>query len=87
MAEQTALSLKRDVERLLQAWPRESRGDDAAIPAAQAPAAAASPAPDLNAFKYVGFEHAFRGSIEEIRRRLEEYVPRFDGQAPAVPGG
>jgi SAM-dependent methyltransferase len=66
LAHQAALSLKRDVERLL------ARGDAGA-------AAPVLPPPDLDAFKYVGFEDAFRGSRDEIRARLAEYAPRFDG--------
>jgi O-antigen chain-terminating methyltransferase len=68
LAQQTALTLKREVERLLAAGP----------PAAGA-AAAPAPAPDLDAFKYLGFEDAFRGSREAIRARLADYVPLFAG--------
>ena len=32
---------------------------------------------DLDSHKYVGFEDQFRGSPEEIRRRVEEYLPVF----------
>ncbi len=32
---------------------------------------------DLDSHKYVGFEDQFRGSPEEIRRRVEEYLPIF----------
>jgi len=67
IAQQTALSLKRDVERLLESSrsPSESRSPVATV--------------DLDSFKYLAFEDAFRGSLEEIRRRLAEYVPRFAG--------
>jgi O-antigen chain-terminating methyltransferase len=80
MAEQTALALKRDVERLLAAATANGEGAAGAAAGGSAPAASVLPAPDLNAFKYVGFEHAFRGSPEEIRRRLDAYVPKFEGQ-------
>jgi O-antigen chain-terminating methyltransferase len=33
------------------------------------------------AFKYVGFEDRFRGSEDEIRRRLADYVPYFKGSS------
>ena len=36
-------------------------------------------APDLDAFKYVGFEDRFRGSQHEIRERLTDYLPIFTG--------
>ena len=77
LAQQTALALKRDVERV-----QASRPAAAAEPqAGAAPAAPPRSAVDLDAFKYVGFEDAFRGSPSEIRRRLEEYVPRFRGRS------
>jgi O-antigen chain-terminating methyltransferase len=40
--------------------------------------------PDLDAFKYVGFEDTFRGSRDNIRARFEEYAPRFDGLSNVV---
>ncbi len=75
LAQQTALSLKRDVERLL------AQGSAlVAAPGAAPPApGAAPPAPDLDSFKYLSFEDHFRGSQTEIRRRLTEYVPLFAG--------
>jgi O-antigen chain-terminating methyltransferase len=79
LAQQTALALKRDVERLLESPPAPATsatgGDQPGASHAAVPGAAA----DLNAFKYVGFEHVFRGSEDEIRRRLAAYVPRFMG--------
>jgi len=69
LAQQTALALKRDVERLLAA--RGATG--------QPSAAAPERPPDLDAFKYVGFEDAFRGSRDDIRARVAEYAPQFDG--------
>jgi O-antigen chain-terminating methyltransferase len=84
LAQQTALALKRDVERLF-ASPVASRSASAEGGAAVADDAHSPPtARDLNAFKYVGFEHAFRGSEAEIRRRLEAYVPRFVGQSDVL---
>ena len=77
LAQQTALALKRDVERLLASAPP--------VAAAGATAAAPSDGPiDLDAFKYVGFENAFRGSPADIRRRLEAYVPTFRGHADVL---
>jgi SAM-dependent methyltransferase len=37
-----------------------------------------------NAYKYVGFEDRFRGSEDEIRARLEFYVPHFAGAADVL---
>ena len=69
LAQQTALTVKREVERLTQAL----------TPAHEPTAAPALPAVDVNAFKYVGFEDAFRGSRDDIRARLADYAGRFDG--------
>lgn len=63
LAQQTALSLKREVERLV-------------MPAAGLPGAV-PPAVDLDAYTYLGFEDQFRGSVDEIRARLSDYVPLF----------
>jgi O-antigen chain-terminating methyltransferase len=65
--EQRLLALKRDVERA------SAGGDPGAAPA---PAAAES-------VTYVAFEDRFRGSPEEIRRRVEVYMP-FLESAPDV---
>lgn len=75
LAQQTSLALKRDVERLL------------AQGVGSAGSAPPSPPPDLDAFKYVGFEDAFRGSREDIRARLAEYAPKFDGLSDVIDFG
>ena len=79
LAQQTALSLKREVERLLE---RGATVTPASGAAAEQEAALPVPAAvgDLNSFKYLGFENEFRGAPEEIRRRLEAYVPLFAGR-------
>jgi SAM-dependent methyltransferase len=74
---QATTALKRELQR---------RPAEPAAPASLArgpePAAAAAPetaSDTFNAWKYVGFEDRFRGSQEEIRSRLEAYVPLFAG--------
>jgi O-antigen chain-terminating methyltransferase len=52
-----------------------------ALRAPGAPAPAPVPASDA---AYVAFENAFRGSREEIRDRLRDYVPLFAGRGPVV---
>ena len=42
-------------------------------------ALAAPPTGSLESHTYVGFEDQFRGSPEDIRERLSEYVPLFQG--------
>ena len=50
---------------------------------AEAPDGVAAPPPAADA-AYVAFENAFRGSREEIRDRLRDYVPKFGGLDPVV---
>lgn len=76
LAQQTSLSLKREVERLI-AGPTGSTG-----PANELPPSSSSI--DLNAFKYLGFEDQFRGSTDDISRRLTEYVELFAGQSDVL---
>ena len=54
---------------------------------AGAPARTDAFAPDLDAYKYVGFEDQFRGSREVIRARLESYLPHFEGLADVLDVG
>jgi len=77
LAQQTALSLKREVERVLTSGVAPALPSDTSTGGAAAPVVPASS--DLNSFKYLGFENEFRGPVEEIRRRLEAYVPLFAG--------
>jgi SAM-dependent methyltransferase len=84
--QQAGLMLKRELERgaAAPAPPAASAGARAAA-VADVPAAALSPrtgataADAVNAYKYVAFENKFRGSTEDIRTRLLQYVQLFDG--------
>jgi O-antigen chain-terminating methyltransferase len=101
LAQQTALSLKREVERLPAFAPGGASssvpafapgGASSSAPAfapAEAPsgregATARQAPPDLDAYKYLGFEESFRGSVEDIRARLASYVPIFEGQSDVL---
>jgi SAM-dependent methyltransferase len=75
---QALTAIKRQVERAAPALPSGPGPSPAAVRVAS-PDAFASP---LDAYKYVGFEHAFRGPEALIRERQESYVPFFRG----VPG-
>jgi len=82
--QQTGLMLKRELERGLAAGMAAAAPGGAGAKAAAAPAAAPpgppSPATDpVNAYKYVAFENKFRGSEDDIRARLLQYVEVFDG--------
>src|SRR5436190_2111358 len=74
IAEQRLIALKRDVQRVPAA-----REEDAAPAAASTSAAEAA--------TYVGFEDRFRGSQQEIRRRVEDYVPILSTASDVVDVG
>jgi SAM-dependent methyltransferase len=70
-AVQTATAvLKRELERSLQSGPS---GPHRPV----APDRPARPELALDSYKYVGFEDRFRGSQQDIRARLADYVPLF----------
>lgn len=81
LAQQTTLMLKREVEQLLsEGLHVETTGaDDRGAAPAEAATAGAHRAPDLDSITYVGFEDRFRGSQDEIRTRLADYLPMFEG--------
>ena len=80
LAQQTALSLKRDVEKLLAQ--KENLTSDSSFQEPVVPVSI-----DLNAFKYLSFEDQFRGAPDDISRRLTEYVELFAGQSDVVDMG
>ena len=63
----------------------------AAVPAApRAPALPAAPAPlatDDQSYRYVAFENRFRGSQDEIRARVADYLPYFEGASNVLDVG
>ena len=72
--QQATHGLKRELEKVatgsrIQADPG-SRSPD--------PTPSASQFDDLDSHKYVGFEDQFRGSPDEIRRRVQDYLPIFE---------
>jgi len=76
VVQQASLVLKRELARV------QSGAPAAAV--ATGPSAAAAPAttgqafqPALDAYKYLAFEDRFRGSRDDIRARLESYLPFF----------
>jgi O-antigen chain-terminating methyltransferase len=72
ITEQRLLALKRDVEKMRPDAP----GPDKAASTATAEAAT-----------YVGFEDRFRGSQQEIRRRVEDYLPILSNASDVVDVG
>jgi SAM-dependent methyltransferase len=76
VAQRAAAMTRREIERLAV---RPAARDTSSAPAAT-PRAAES----AHAYKYVAFEDRFRGSEEEIRARLTDYVGYFHGAADVL---
>ena len=81
VVQHAAHGLKRQVEKLSAGNPTSQIPDPKSQIASQGSRipdpGPASQFDDLDSHKYVGFEDQFRGSPEEIRRRVEEYLPIF----------
>jgi SAM-dependent methyltransferase len=78
--QQATATLKRELERLLATAPGTAADPRASR---QAPAAAVrteASGASIDSYKYVGFEDRFRGSRDEIRRRMADYVAEFAGR-------
>lgn len=71
LVNERTLSLKRELER-------QHSSDDRPAKPTEATGGPGIPA-DREAFKYLSFEDRFRGSRDEIRRRLSDYLPIFAG--------
>ena len=71
--QQASQNLKRELER------GQNRVRTGSEPDPDSAAQPASQMPDLDSHKYVGFEEQFRGSNDEIRARIADYVPLFAG--------
>ncbi|MBI2833575.1 MAG: class I SAM-dependent methyltransferase [Acidobacteria bacterium] len=89
--QRSSLAMKRELERLLAsaetgapALPPVSAVSGAGT-GALASAQAARPLADSH--KYVGFEDQFRGSEDEIRARVAEYLPYFEGASDVLDVG
>ncbi len=87
----TTSALRRQMEDLLQggasaggAARTESSGADRNAGSPPDPRAASA---SFDAQKYVGFEDLFRGSQEEIKSRLTDYVPDFEGASNVLDVG
>ena len=84
VSQQASLTVKRELERLTASTPNVTTPNSPTPNAARSNGAFA---PSLDAYKYVGFEEQFRGSQDEIRRRLESYLPFFDGRSNVLDVG
>src|SRR5262249_33730755 len=81
--QQATQNLKREVARVTSLPSGPSPASAAAAPPSTAPG---SQFDDVDSHKYVGFEDRFRGSREEIGRRVTEYLPIFSGTDQGSPG-
>jgi SAM-dependent methyltransferase len=81
--QQAAQTLKREIARLAEHGVPQAATSAlaAAAPAAQGQLAA------LDSHTYVGFEDQFRGSQEDIRGRVAEYLPVFEGTSDVLDVG
>ena len=77
--QQATQNIKREVGRLA-TTPSTGQG----VAAAPTSPNVAAAAPDLDSHKYVGFEDEFRGSADEIRRRVAEYLPVYAGASDVL---
>ena len=82
--EQRLLALKRDVESARSADPGP------AVPSASVSAAAGGATAftgSIDSLTYVAFEDQFRGATEDIRRRVDDYLPIFAGASNVMDVG
>ncbi len=82
VVQQATLVLKREVARFPSA-PVQPSVPSGAAPSSPTPAFS----PALDAYKYLAFEDRFRGSREDIRARLESYLPFFEGASDVLDVG
>ncbi|MDO8677488.1 MAG: class I SAM-dependent methyltransferase [Acidobacteriota bacterium] len=83
VAQRAAVMAKREIERLATGTPKEG-------PAVEAPPSLGAPfkvKASSEAYKYLGFEDRFRGSEDDIRARLADYAPYFDGASNVLDVG
>ena len=80
LIQQRQVAMKRELERLGGGTPMNTPGDTSRA----TPSAPTSGPGSLDAFKYVGFEQAFRGTEADIAARLEGYCDRFAGASDVL---
>ena len=80
LIQQRQVAMKRELERLGGETPTNTPGDTSRA----RPSAPTSGPGSLDAFKYVGFEQAFRGTEADIAARLEGYCDRFAGASDVL---
>ena len=76
------LAIRHELEHQMAVSEGAARGQ-----AAPPPAQTSGLADAMEAYTYVGFENLFRGDREEIRARLADYVPYFEGASDVLDVG
>jgi O-antigen chain-terminating methyltransferase len=81
LVEQRLLALKRDVDT------RPSASGGAVTPSSESATAQQPFTSAVDSLTYLAFEDQFRGSTDEIRRRVNDYLPIFSGASNVVDVG
>ena len=79
VVQQSTLTLKRELERLLATAPSPGSRVESAAPR--------TADPSIDSYKYVGFEDRFRGAQDDIRQRLTDYIADFAGASDVLDVG
>jgi O-antigen chain-terminating methyltransferase len=85
-----ALTAKREIERLAALSTANAPTPNSQFPTSNSQPPTSSTLATfttLDSYKYVGFEDQFRGSQDEIRARLESYLPYFAGASDVLDAG
>ena len=85
--QQAAQTLKREIARLAEHGVPQVSAVDAAPTLAPSHPRTLAPGSALDSHVYVGFEDQFRGSQDDIRGRLAEYLPVFEGASDVLDVG
>lgn len=85
--QQGMLVLKREVERLTGFGPAAAAGHPEAPVPPSLESRIPHPTSRLDSYKYLGFEDRFRGAQDEIRARVAEYLPIFEGASDVLDAG
>jgi SAM-dependent methyltransferase len=81
VAHQVAQTLKREIGRVAAA------PDSSTASESTSSSSSSTSSDPVDSYKYVGFEDLFRGSQDDIRTRLESYLPYFEGAADVLDVG
>lgn len=85
VAHQVTQTLKREIGRVAAA--PASSGAATASESTTSSSSSATSSDAVDSYKYVGFEDLFRGTQDDIRTRLESYLPYFEGASDVLDVG